>query len=116
MLDLDAPYDRLKALPQALWLPAIVTAAGDSTRRLGELAQWLQALDAGALPDEALHFGDPSALQAMRAVVGALNLPSLCEGTPALAQQVLRTMLWHLDRIHHHLPGLGRKDGPDPRA
>jgi uncharacterized protein with von Willebrand factor type A (vWA) domain len=110
MLDLDAPYDRLQALPQALWLPAIVTAAGDSTRRLADLAHWLAALDAGALPDEAPHWGDPPALHAMRAAVGALDLPSLCRGTPALAQQVLRTMLWHLDRIHHHLPGLSRAE------
>jgi uncharacterized protein with von Willebrand factor type A (vWA) domain len=110
MLDLDAPYDRLQALPQALWLTAIVTAAGDSPLRLADLAHWLAALDAGVLPDEARHCGDPPALHAMRAAVGALDLPSLCQGTPALAQQVLRTMLWHLDRIHDHLPGLNRAD------
>ena len=110
MLDLDAPYHRLHALPQALWLPAVITAVGDSTGRLADLARWLTALNAGVLPDESLNFGDPPALQAMREAVGALDLPSLCQGTPALAHQVLRTMLWHLDRINHHVPGLSRAE------
>ena len=108
MLDLDAPYHRLQALPQALWLPALVTAVGTSAQRLTDLAGWRIALEAGVLPDPALHFGDPQALGAMRAEVAALGLPALCRDTPALAQQVLRTLLWHLDRINSHRPALSR--------
>jgi uncharacterized protein with von Willebrand factor type A (vWA) domain len=110
MLDLDAPYHRLQALPQTLWLPAVITAAGDSTRRLADLDAWLVALSRGELPAAALDFGDAQALVPMRDAVGELELPALCKGTPALAHQVLRTLLWHLDRINHHLPGTGRAD------
>ncbi|MDH5540907.1 MAG: VWA domain-containing protein, partial [Rhizobacter sp.] len=110
MRDLDAPYDRLQALPRALWLPTLITAAGWPARRLADVAQWLSALGAGELPDQALDFADAPALRAMRAQVAALELPALCNGAPALAEQVLRTMLWHLDRINDHLPVLGRAD------
>lgn len=53
-------------------------------------------------------FGDPAALAPMRAAVAALGLAALCRGVPALAQQVLRTMLWHLDRIADAQPRLTR--------
>jgi hypothetical protein len=45
----------------------------------------------------------------MRSTVGELALPQLCRDTPALAEQVLRTLLWHLDRINDHQPRLSRE-------
>ena len=44
----------------------------------------------------------------MRRAVGELELPALTRGVPALAEQVLRTMLWHLDRIVDAQPRLSR--------
>ena len=35
----------------------------------------------------------------LRTVIGELGLPALCRGSTPLVLQVLRTMLWHLDRI-----------------
>lgn len=93
MLDLDAPYHLLGALPNALWLPAVITSAGRSAQRLADLNHWRVALAAGELPAETLDFGDPQALHPMRHAVAALALPDLCRGAPALAQQVLRTLL-----------------------
>ena len=108
MQNLDAPYDRLDVLPRELWLPGLVTSVGDSTQRLTDLADWLAALDRGELPPLAADFADAVALAPMRAAIGELALPTLCRGTPALAQQVLRTMLWHLDRIANQQPQLSR--------
>lgn len=107
---LDAPYHRLDALPRTLWLPALVTSAGERTQRLDHSRDWLAALQAGTLPDAALHFGDALATAPLRAVVGELGLPALCRGVPALAEQVLRTLLWHLDRIVDLQPRLSRAD------
>ena len=109
MRSLDAPYDRLDALPRELWLPGLVTAVGDAAQRLSDLKDWLAALDRGELPALQADFGDAATLVPMREAVGALALPALCAGTPALAQQVLRTLLWHLDRIANMQPRLTRR-------
>lgn len=108
MNELDAPYDRLGALPRELWLPGMVTACGDCGQRLADLHAWLAALDAGTLPDASRDFGDAGAVMPLRTVVGELELPVLARGVPALAQQVLRTMLWHLDRLVDAQPRLSR--------
>ncbi len=107
---LNAPYDRLAALPRELWLPALVTACGDSAARLADLRGWLDALVEGRLPEAALDFGDAAALAPMRLAVGELGLPALARGVPALAEQVLRTLCWHLDRIVDQQPRLTRGD------
>jgi len=95
----EAPWHRLADLPKTLWLPGIVNSAGRSECRLVDLARWRDALDSGELPSRHAHFGDPAALQALRAVVGELNLPALARATPAFTEQLLRTLLWHLDRL-----------------
>jgi uncharacterized protein with von Willebrand factor type A (vWA) domain len=108
MRNLDAPYDRLDALPRELWLGALVTSAGVTPLRLSDLRGWLDQLLLGRLPDGELHFGDAAALAPLRRAVGELGLPALCRGVPAIALQVLRTLLWHLDRIVDHQPALPR--------
>jgi len=97
--DPDAPYHRLADLPRTLWLPAVTNSAGATARRLADLARWRSALQAGALPEAEADFGDAAALLPLRAAVGALGLPALTRIAPALAEQVLRTLLWHLDRL-----------------
>jgi uncharacterized protein with von Willebrand factor type A (vWA) domain len=108
MIGFDAPYDRLQALPRPLWLPALIAAVGQREPRLDDTRAWLAALDAGVLPPNDADFGDAPATGALRAIVGALNLPAFARGTRAFAEQVLRTMLWHLDRIVDLEPRLTR--------
>jgi uncharacterized protein with von Willebrand factor type A (vWA) domain len=95
----DAPYHHLDALPRGLWLPSLVTAAGHTEHRLSQLPAWRAALLRGELPDAGLDFGDAAAVRPLRAAIGELGLPALCRDTPAFTDQVLRTMLWHLDRL-----------------
>ncbi len=110
MRDLDTPYDRLQALPRELWLPGLITASGACGQRLHDLRCWLAALRAGELPERGLDFADPQAVVPLRDVVGELGLPNLCGGSEAMAMQVLRTLLWHLDRINDLRPRLSRDD------
>jgi uncharacterized protein with von Willebrand factor type A (vWA) domain len=110
MRDLDAPYAQLQALPRELWLPGLVNSVGDMGRRLGDLKPWLAALDAGELPSRGVDFGDGACLQPMWQAVGELGLPQLCRGAPPLSQQVLRTLLWHLDNMIDHQPRLSRDE------
>jgi uncharacterized protein with von Willebrand factor type A (vWA) domain len=96
---LDAPYDTLEVLPRELWLPGIVTACGGADARLRDLPRWYDALLAGRLPPPEADFGDPAASHALRDVIGELALPTMAQGVVAAAQQVMRTALWHLDRL-----------------
>lgn len=116
MNPLDAPYDRLQALPRELWWPALVCSAGDGACRLHDAKRWLDALNEGAMPPRDADFGDAPAQQPMRAAIAELGLAGLCRHTPALAQQVLRTLLWHLDRIVDHQPALSRAEAIERAA
>jgi uncharacterized protein with von Willebrand factor type A (vWA) domain len=95
----DAPYDRLAALPRPVWLGTLISAVGTREQRLDHGAAWLAALDRGELPAAAFDFGATDAVAPLRAIVGELGLPALACGVPTLAEQVLRTLLWHLDRL-----------------
>lgn len=113
MRGIDAPYDRLAALPRELWLPGLVCAVGTAAQRLTDLDTWRRALEAGHLPPPPDDGADAAAFEAMRRAIGELGLPALAQGVPALAQQVLRTMLWHLDRSIDRAPGTPRAEALD---
>jgi uncharacterized protein with von Willebrand factor type A (vWA) domain len=100
----ERPYERLAALPRSVWLPTIVTASGTREQRLDHGRHWLAALLEGRLPQATLDFGSADAAQPLRAIVGELGLPALARGVPTLAEQVLRTLLWHLDRLNDLQP------------
>jgi uncharacterized protein with von Willebrand factor type A (vWA) domain len=107
---LDEPYDRLAALPRAVWLHGVITSVGSAGARLDGASAWLAALDDGRLPRAEADFGDAAATAPLRAAVGELGLAALAKGTPALAEQIMRSLMWHLDRIVDHQPRLSRED------
>ncbi|EHR73304.1 hypothetical protein BurJ1DRAFT_4516 [Burkholderiales bacterium JOSHI_001] len=105
----DAPWHRLAPLPRSLWLPALVASVGAAERRLADVQRWRDALAQGQLPDASADFGDAAASAPLRAACMDLGLAALCRGAPAMAEQLLRTLLWHLDRIVDHQPRLVRE-------
>jgi uncharacterized protein with von Willebrand factor type A (vWA) domain len=127
-LNLDAPYDQLAALPRALWLPGLTCSAGSgrpggdhdpdrphgaptpdpTAQRLADLHRWQTALLQGRLPPADADFGDAAASAPLREAAGRLALPAACRGAAALTEQLLRTLLWHLDRLVDLQPRLSR--------
>ena len=109
---LEDPFQRLALLPRTLWLPALISATGPgpdtSEQRLIDLQRWLDALAVGELPPADADFGDPAALAPLRSAIGELGLAALCRGADAMAEQLLRTLLWHLDRLIDLQPRLSR--------
>ena len=114
---LEAPYDRLAHLPRTLWLPALVCSAGppdapagtDPTgQRLADLQRWRASLARGDLPPADADFGAPDASAALRGAAGTLGLAAICFGAEAMSEQLLRTLLWHLDRLADLQPRLSR--------
>lgn len=95
----NAPFHHLAQLPREHWLPALVCSAGATAQRLQDIPAWLAALASGQLPDVQRDFGDAPAVHALRQAVGELGLCALTQGSLAMTQQVLRTALWHLDRL-----------------
>lgn len=106
----DAPYDRLEALPRGLWLWNVVAAAGDIRARLHSSAGWMHALQEGQVPSASEAFGEPDACTSLRQICGELALPAMCHQAPALAEQVLRSVLWHLDSLIDRPPAQARSD------
>ena len=114
---LEAPYDRLAPLPRTLWLPALGCSAGppdapaghDATgQRLADLQRWRASLALGDLPPADADFGAPDASAALRGAAGTLGLAAICFGAEAMSEQLLRTLLWHLDRLADLQPRLSR--------
>ncbi|CAD5373879.1 VWA domain-containing protein [Rubrivivax sp. A210] len=97
---LDTPYDQLQPLPRPTWLPTLTAAVGTREARLDHAAAWLDALGGGKLPAATADFGDAAASAPLRRVAGELGLPALAQGLTALAEQILRSAFWHLDRIN----------------
>ncbi len=92
-------YAALAHLPPALWRWAVICSSGQPDRRLTDLPEWLTALTQGELPPAALDWADPAAVPALRQVIGELGLPELARHQPGLAQQILQSLLWHLDGL-----------------
>ena len=92
-------YAALAQLPSVLWRWAVVCSSGQTDRRLVELPDWLKTLAQGELPPAALDWSDPAAVLALRQVIGELALPTLARHQPALALQILQSLLWHLDGL-----------------
>lgn len=95
----DRPYHHLDALPRELWRWAVVCSSGHPEQRLPGLAHWMRALMDGALPDPAHDFGDPAGTQALRPLLAELDLLTLTRQSAPLTQQVLQSLLWHLDSL-----------------
>jgi uncharacterized protein with von Willebrand factor type A (vWA) domain len=95
---LEAPLAPLDRLPRGLWLSSLVHSHGRLAPRLDGVEGLLGALAAGCLPG-ATAWPDAGLSRGIAATLEALDLPRYCAGKPALGESVLRSLLWHLDRI-----------------
>jgi len=95
----NTPYQLLEDVTRALWMPALVCSSGATGRRLRDLPAWERALSAGQLPHAQCDFDDAPALGVLRRLVAELGLCQLTQGSAPMVGQVLRAMLWHLDRL-----------------
>lgn len=94
---LEAPLAALDELPRGLWLPGIINSLGPLPRRLDALQSWRTQLFAGELPSG--DWAPGPVLPLLRNEIDMLKLPELCTGRAELVEQVLRTLLWHIDRL-----------------
>ena len=90
----------LACLPRSLWLGSMINSQGSLEPRLCALQGLRDALLAGGVPDAASECWPDRALAAeLQAILLQLGLPGRCRDHDELADQLLGSMLWHLDLI-----------------
>ena len=89
----------LESTERELWLPGLVCSAGEFSSRLAHLQDWHAHLMKGELPPVGADFGDPQAILPLRQVMADLQLPQVTRGSTEMTRQLLRTALWHADRL-----------------
>lgn len=97
---LEARLAPLDALPRTLWLPSIAHNEGSPVERIGRVERARARLLAGdsAFGEDGLPDDDDVAA-AFGPAFGRLGLAGLCRGQAAVADEVLRSLLWHVDQI-----------------
>ncbi len=99
----EAQLAALDRLPRGLWLGGMINSQGALEPRLRALHELREALLAGAqglwLEPARARWPGAALAAGLHAVFVRLDLPGLCRDRAELADQVLRSMLWHLDLI-----------------
>ncbi|UCE31460.1 MAG: VWA domain-containing protein [Burkholderiales bacterium] len=106
---LEERLSALDALSRRLWLPAIVNTEGDPFARIDTLARWRARLLAGRHPCEvADHWPAADVAEAFGRRIGTLRLARLSQSQEEIADQVIRSVLWYIDRLAAFEARLGR--------
>lgn len=115
---IEARLAALESLPRTLWLPAIVNNEGRPFARIAWIAAARERLLDGAspLPDAPPDALPPEFARAFEPVFERLDLAGLSRGQPALAEQVLRSLLWHVDRVATISAAMPRDEAIDRTA
>ena len=96
----EAQLAALERLPRGLWLGSLINSQGSLNGRLDALEQLHAALLAGQVPVAAsLHWPLGALAEALCEALTSLELAGLCRDRAGLVQQVVSSMLWHLDLI-----------------
>ena len=90
----------LTTLPRSLWLGSMINSHGSLESRLRALQGLREALLAGVVPDPSSgRWPDGALAEGLHATLLELGLPGLCRDHDELADQLLSSMLWHLDLV-----------------
>jgi uncharacterized protein with von Willebrand factor type A (vWA) domain len=96
---LEAPLAPLDALPRGLWLGSLTHALGRLVPRLEAVEALRSGLLAGRAFDRPLPWPEALPAGALATAFAAAELPRHCAADEPLTDQVLRSLLWHLDLV-----------------
>jgi uncharacterized protein with von Willebrand factor type A (vWA) domain len=96
----EAQLAALDRLPRSLWLGSMINSQGSLAPRLRALQSLREALLAGRMHETGgAAWPDAKLAAALRAIFLRLDLPLMCRDRAELTDQILSSMLWHLDLI-----------------
>ncbi|HZY05363.1 MAG TPA: VWA domain-containing protein [Anaeromyxobacteraceae bacterium] len=100
---LEAPLAPLDRLPRGLWLGTLVHSLGALVPRLGSVERLREALLAGRGPGLDAPWPGPALARGVAAAFAEIDLSRHCAADEPVTDLVLRSLLWHLDRIVDYL-------------
>jgi uncharacterized protein with von Willebrand factor type A (vWA) domain len=113
----EARLAALDRLPRSLWLGSMINSQGALEPRLGAMGELRESLLAGVLPDPpGPPWPDVRLARRLHAVLVELDLARLIGEHVDLADQVLASLLWHLDRIVDYIDRGDSGDAAEARA
>ncbi|MFK7962843.1 MAG: VWA domain-containing protein [Burkholderiaceae bacterium] len=118
---LESALEPLEELGRPMWLPAMVNSEGSFYERLASLEHWRERLLAGRNPLGSAagsgQFtdswpGEDLAI-VLQPLLDQLELARLTHAHEALTEQVMRSLLWHIDRLALAQGHVGRAEAID---
>lgn len=110
----EAPLAPLDRLPRGLWLGTLAHSVGALEERLLGVERLRGALLAGGGPGEGVGWTGAPLAPLLQATLDSLDLPRHCAADESVTDLVLRSLLWHLDRIADHVDrGLGPEEAAE---
>lgn len=96
----EARLAAFDVLPRSLWLSGTINSQGELEPRLRALAGLRATLAAGEPPDAGNpDWPDPALAAGVSTTLARLELPTLCHRYGGLVDEVVGSLLWHLDLI-----------------
>jgi uncharacterized protein with von Willebrand factor type A (vWA) domain len=113
----EAQLAALDRLPRSLWLGSLVNSQGSLAPRLRALQSMRETLLEGSPPRaESADWLDTALADALQDIFLQLELPLMCRDRAELTDQVLSSMLWHLDLIVDYVDRGESEDAAVARA
>jgi uncharacterized protein with von Willebrand factor type A (vWA) domain len=113
----EAQLAALDRLPRSLWLGSMINSQGSLAPRLRALQSMREALLAGSTPEAGdTHWPNATLAAALHTIFLHLDLPFMCRDRADLTDQILRSMLWHLDLIVDYVDRGDSEDAAVARA
>ncbi len=108
----ESKLEPLEALGRPLWLPSMINSEGRFLARISTLERWRERLLQGRNPIAQAHqdsWPGSDLVGALEPVMEALELARLTYAHEPLTEQVMRSILWHIDRLSIATGHVGRE-------
>ena len=97
---LEERFEPLERMSRRLWLPAIINTEGRPVERLNAVAAArARLLSGGSVFESGARWPGSDAATAFGAACARLRLGEVARASEEVTDQVLRSLLWHLDRV-----------------
>ena len=111
----EAQFEPLEHVSRRLWLPVLTNSEGDAFARIEVITSWRERLLAGQPPmvvsaQDPDRWPTPEVAAAFSQSVRQLGLHTLTRRHEEITDQVVRNLMWHIDRIALAMAHVSREE------